>query len=430
MGSLKVRRGFESGLRLDKPPATLAALLGAAIFMSGSALAQSASSPGTISFNLSASVAAVEQRNRELEAEVERLRKDLAAARSLADSPPSGVDAEAQHLKARLAEPEPEAAATREALATARQDVAAARADLAARNHSIAQLEEALAASREAVSEREQRIRELEAQTRSVLSGPAANPAAVATSEAEGGPGTPGNQRDALEAELDRSRIALAARDKRIELLQEALDAALASIASSARRADKFESDFNALRTEMAEAERERLEQEREVRSVQTLAPAAPEKSFPTLRQELYEQIRTALGAEAGAQTIDQRFIVQADGWFERDSDLFSESGLRDMRHVAELLGTAAPGFPGSVDWILRVDAHTDDRPPTGGGFADNDALSAARAQAVVRFLVDHGIPSGRVSGTGYAGKHPIDSRSGSEARQRNRRVELRLAER
>ena len=403
MASLKVRRGFESGLRLDKPIATLAAVLGAAIFMSGSAFAQSSSSPGTISFNLSASVAAVEQRNRELEAEVERLRKDLAGARSLTGSSSSGVDSEVQDLKARLAERESEVAAVREALT----------------------------ASREAVSEREQRIRELEAQTRNVPSGPAADdPAEVATSEAEGDPGTPRNERDALKAELDRSRDALAARDKHIELLQEALDAALASIASSARRAEKFESDFNALRTEMAEAERQRLEQEREVRSVQTLVPAAPEKSFPTLRQELYEQIRTVLGLEAGAETIDQRFIMQSDGLFERDSDLFSETGLRDMRRIAELLRTAAPGFPGSVDWILRVDAHTDHRPPAGGSFADNDALSAARAQAIVRFLVDHGIPSGRVSGTGYAGKHPIDSRSSSEAQQRNRRIELRLAER
>jgi outer membrane protein OmpA-like peptidoglycan-associated protein len=48
----------------------------------------------------------------------------------------------------------------------------------------------------------------------------------------------------------------------------------------------------------------------------------------------------------------------------------------------------------------------------------------------MVRFLVNRGIPSERVSGTGHAGRHPVDSRGGSEAQQRKRRVEPGLAKR
>ena len=51
--------------------------------------------------------------------------------------------------------------------------------------------------------------------------------------------------------------------------------------------------------------------------------------------------------------------------------------------------------IPPGIDWILRVDGHTDDTPlRPGARFADNWELSQARALSVVRFLVEEmGIP-------------------------------------
>lgn len=462
MAMLKARRGFESSPRLGKTHTALAAVFGAVVLMSGNAFAQN-SGPGSLSFNLSASVAAVEQRNKELENEVERLQKELATAQSRLSAQSSDANAEVQRLKTQLADRESEMAASRAAAETAKQDVAAARADLAIRNQSIVQIDEALTASRKTVAERDRRIQELEAQLKTAQSDVAAARAAVGatTTELEGRRKVMAelekdlvaarSERDALKTQLDTrtkalqtseqslatsrndlstARTELSARDKRIEELQAALTTAQAANTASTQRAEKLEGELNAVRAEVAEAERVRIEQERQVRIVQTLPPPPPEKPFPVIRHELYQEMRASLGAGSGADSIDQRFIVQSDGLFERGSDLFSESGLRDMRRIAESLKTATPKFPGSVDWILRIDAHTDDQAPVGGRFPNNEALSSARAQAVVRFLVDQGIPADRVSGTGYAGNHPIDSRTGSEAQQRNRRIELRLAER
>ncbi|MDX5363012.1 MAG: OmpA family protein [Pseudazoarcus pumilus] len=425
-----------------------------------------AAQPG-LAFNISASVAAMEQRNRELEGEVERLRAELAAAQQQLNARSQDSQSEIERLKTQLADRESEMAAARASVETAKQDVAAARADLAIRNQSIVQIDEALTKTRATLAERDARIQELEGQlTRTRADLDAANKSLTASNtELEGRRKVMAElerdltatraERDKLQAEstarinalekdlaastaalkssdeaLQASRAEVATREQRIAELQTALAAAQTDATSNTQRADKAEQDLETLRAEVAERERIRIEQERQVRIVQTLPPPPPEKPFPVLRHELYEEMRAALGDGSGADSIDQRFIVPADGLFERGSDLFSEAGLRNMRRMAEALKTAVPKFPRSVDWILRIDAHVDDQSSVISRFANKQELTTARAQAVVGFLVDQGLPADRLAGTGYADNHPIDSRTGTEAQQRNRRVELRLAER
>lgn len=425
-----------------------------------------ANQPG-LAFNISASVAAMEERNRELENEVERLRAELADAQGQLNARSEDSQAEIERLKTQIADRESEMATARASVETARQDVSAARADLAIRNQSIVQMDEALTKTRTTLAERNRQIEELEAQiksTRAELETAGAGLAAANTelesrrklmAELERDLTATRTERDELktelaartkaletdlaernkalqtsEAALEASRAELTARQQRIEELQTALASAQAAVTSNTQRADKAEQGLESLRAEVAERERLRTEQERKVRIVETLPPPPPEKPFPVLRHELYEEMRSALGNGSGADSIDQRFIMPADGVFERGSDLFSEAGLRNMRRIAEALKTAAPKFPRSVDWILRVDAHIDDQSPLNARFANKQELTTARAQAVVGFFVDQGISAERLAGTGYADNHPIDSRSGTEAQQRNRRVELRLAER
>lgn len=422
--------------------------------------------PG-LAFNISASVAAMEERNRELEGEVERLRAELADAQRQLSARSQDSQSEIDRLKTQLADRESEMATARASVETAKQDVAAARADLAIRNQSIVQMDDALTSTRKTLAERDARIQELEGQlTRSQTELAAATKSLDArNTELEGRSKVMAelerdltatrSERDKLQTEsstrisalekelaatsaalksneeaLQASRAEVATRDQRIAELQTALAAAQADASSNTQRADAAEKDLEALRADVAERERIRIEQERQVRIVQTLPPPPPEKPFPVLRHELYEEIRAALGDGSGADSIDQRFIVPADGLFERGSDLFSEAGLRNMRRIAESMKTAVPKFPRSVDWILRIDAHVDDQSSLISRFANRQELTTARAQAVVGFLVDQGIPADRLAGTGYADNHPIDSRSGGEAQQRNRRIELRLAER
>ena len=54
--------------------------------------------------------------------------------------------------------------------------------------------------------------------------------------------------------------------------------------------------------------------------------------------------------------------------------------------------------IPPEINWVLRVDGHTDNVPLSGTGrFRDNWELSAARAISVVKFLVSQGVPAERL---------------------------------
>ena len=74
----------------------------------------------------------------------------------------------------------------------------------------------------------------------------------------------------------------------------------------------------------------------------------------------------------------------------------------------------------------LVVEGHTDSRPVRGGEFASNWELSAMRATAVARQLMDAGnISSKRVSIAGYADTRPRRNLPGEAAFAANRRVEI-----
>jgi chemotaxis protein MotB len=78
----------------------------------------------------------------------------------------------------------------------------------------------------------------------------------------------------------------------------------------------------------------------------------------------------------------------------------------------------------------LRVDGHTDDVPISTPRFQSNWELSAARALAVIHFLVNEGgIPEDRLSAAAFGESRPLEPNDGEENREKNRRVEFRFVE-
>ena len=105
--------------------------------------------------------------------------------------------------------------------------------------------------------------------------------------------------------------------------------------------------------------------------------------------------------------------------------------GRTEIAKVADLLRQIADRIPDTVDWIIRVDGHTDDVPLSGNGqFADNWQLSQARALSVVKYMESLGIPPNRMSANGFAEFQPLNPAQTDAARAQNRRIELKLTER
>ena len=69
----------------------------------------------------------------------------------------------------------------------------------------------------------------------------------------------------------------------------------------------------------------------------------------------------------------------------------------------------------------LRVEGHTDNQ----GAAASNQTLSERRAQAVVAWLVSHGVSASRLTSAGFGQSKPVADNQTDDGRAKNRRVEL-----
>jgi len=88
--------------------------------------------------------------------------------------------------------------------------------------------------------------------------------------------------------------------------------------------------------------------------------------------------------------------------------------------------------IPDTIEWVIRVDGHTDNIPLSGTGeFQDNWELSQARALSVVRYMVESlQFPANRMAANGFGEFQPVNNDDTPAARAQNRRIEIKLTER
>ena len=147
-------------------------------------------------------------------------------------------------------------------------------------------------------------------------------------------------------------------------------------------------------------------------------------------RSEFFGRLREVLGDRPDIRIAGDRFVFQSEVLFAPGSAELGDDAKQELTPVIAALKEIAAKIPPDINWILRVDGHTDRRPINNPQFPSNWELSTARALSVVRFAIDQGIPAVRLAAAGFADKQPIDPRSVEDAYRRNRRIELKLTER
>ena len=147
-------------------------------------------------------------------------------------------------------------------------------------------------------------------------------------------------------------------------------------------------------------------------------------------RSEFFGRLREVLGRQPGIRIVGDRFVFQSEVLFATGSADIGDAGKEQLSHLASTLGEISPKIPQELNWILRIDGHTDRVPINTAQYPSNWELSTARAISVVRFLIASGIPAERLAATGFGENQPIDDRSDEIGRRRNRRIELKLTQR
>ena len=149
-------------------------------------------------------------------------------------------------------------------------------------------------------------------------------------------------------------------------------------------------------------------------------------------RSEFFGNLRKILGKNKGIEIVGDRFVFPSEILFDVGSDELQSKGLIELSQMAKVIRKIVIEIPKEIDWILRVDGHTDKTKFLNGGkFKDNWELSQARALSVVKyFILDENLPAKRFAATGFGEFQPIDTGESEIALARNRRIEIKLTER
>ena len=159
-------------------------------------------------------------------------------------------------------------------------------------------------------------------------------------------------------------------------------------------------------------------------------ALASKVQELARYRSEFFGRLRDVLGSQPGIRIVGDRFVFQSEVLFSKGSDQLENEGQKQIQQLAGTLKAITVKIPKNIDWILRVDGHTDQIPIRTTRFPSNWELSTARAISVVKFLVQRGISPTNLAATGFGEFQPIDPRDTEEAYIRNRRIELKLTQR
>ena len=159
-------------------------------------------------------------------------------------------------------------------------------------------------------------------------------------------------------------------------------------------------------------------------------ALASKVQELARYRSEFFGRLRDVLGTQPGIRIVGDRFVFQSEVLFSKGSDQLESEGQKQIEQLAGTLRAITVKIPKNIDWILRVDGHTDQIPIRTTRFPSNWELSTARAISVVKFLVQRGISPTNLAATGFGEFQPIDPRDTEKAYIRNRRIELKLTQR
>jgi chemotaxis protein MotB len=222
----------------------------------------------------------------------------------------------------------------------------------------------------------------------------------------------------AVTKELDDQKGLTAQALAQVELLNQqilALRKQLAALENSLGDADK--------RDKQAQAQIADLGQRLNV----ALAKRVQELS--QYRSTFFGELKRSLGERDDIQVVGDRFVFQSEIFFDSGSADLAPQGYAELDKLAAALKDLETRIPKDLNWVLRIDGHTDIRPISTVNFRSNWELSSSRAISVVKYLIAKGVPPNRLVAAGFGEYQPLSSGVSEADLRRNRRIELKLTE-
>jgi len=249
----------------------------------------------------------------------------------------------------------------------------------------------------------------------------------------------------AAEGERDRLRGATSASPNpapgpgegdtaKIDLEKEATARAVAQIENLNEQIKALRSQIGALQEALGTSEAKQKDSQLRIADLGqrlNLALAQRVQELSRYRSDFFGKLRDILGNRPDIRVVGDRFVFQSEVFFDSAQAALRPEGRAELDQLAGALLDLEKQIPSEINWVLRVDGHTDTRQLSATSpFKSNWELSSARAISVVQYLISKGVPPQRLVAAGFGEFQPIDQGSSDEAFSHNRRIELKLTER
>ncbi len=285
-------------------------------------------------------------------------------------------------------------------------------------NRQIAELTELLSLERDGSEDLESRLALLQTS----LDATSAERDVLAADLAGQG-GTLDEERDraaAIIAELESEQSLTEQALSRVELLNQQISALRRQIASLQDALDASEAKEEDAQAQISDLGR-RL----------NTALAARVQELERYRSDFFGRLREILSQRADIRVVGDRFVFQSEVLFPPGGEDIDSSGQAELDRIADAILEVSDQIPEEIDWVLRVEGHTDARPVSAASrFESNWELSAARAISVSEYLADRGVPPSRLLAAGFGEFRPLADGTSDADYARNRRIEFKLTER
>jgi len=248
-------------------------------------------------------------------------------------------------------------------------------------------------------------------------------------------------ERDRLQGLLEGQGSAAGAAEGQISTLETSLESEQQVSQRALAQVELLNQQIAALRRQLAALEEALDASEGRDRESQTriadlgrrlnVALAQRVQELSRYRSDFFGRLREILAGRSDIEVVGDRFVLPAEVLFPSGSDEINASFQAELDKLASAILELEQQIPPEIQWVMRVDGHTDVRPVNPGSrFRTNWELSAARAIAVVRYLIGKGIDPQHLVAAGFGEHQPLDPADSEEALSRNRRIELKLTER
>ena len=159
------------------------------------------------------------------------------------------------------------------------------------------------------------------------------------------------------------------------------------------------------------------------------LALAQRVQDLSRYRSDFFGRLRQILEGRADVRIVGDRFVFQSEVLFEPGQADLNATASPQLDALAAAILQLEAEIPSDINWVMRIDGHTDSRPISNARFPSNWELSAARAISVAQYLVSKGVAPARLVAAGFGEFAPLEQGDTDEAYRRNRRIEFKLTE-